>query len=127
MDQYTLMCSKLDELQREHKLVSDEDKVWMDVGDGIICTYVSAYPRKYKVVWLPTLEQMIGMIPESNGWVLNYVDKSINKIPYEVWVENDFEDRSFWDKDIKIAMIQALAWFKWGKEWDEEKQEWIKR
>ena len=128
MDTYTLMCSKLEELQREWEpKEGDRYHYWMSKeseGTGFL-------DRKdiedtdnpgmlaYDLDWLPTLDQLVEMMPKDFSYTLEYSGVA------EEWIVRVGQNGFVTEHDeIKIALLQALAWSKWGKEWDSEKGEW---
>jgi len=137
MDTYTLMCSKMEELQREWEpKEGDRYHYWMSKeseGTGFL-------DRKdiedtdnpgmlaYDLDWLPTLDQLVGMMPPFHEFSIihNPLDSKRQPWQAEIHVKDDSVHMipCFYGESWMIAAIQALAWARWGKEWDEEKGEW---
>jgi len=127
MDQYTKMCSKLKELQGEWEPTKG-DWVYSVVDFDVICIADIQIPAIKKFIkdfiWFPTLEQLVGMMPKG------YIKICSPTIHGTYWTVDFTMGANTWNSfthtELKIVMLQALAWARWGKKWDKEKGEWIK-
>ena len=118
-DIYVRMCEKLEELQKEWK-PRIGDACYSQKNDyGIL---LGSHPTKDEI-WLPTLEQLVEMMPKDLGYTLRHFGITHE---YEIDVVGDAEHGLYDGEDIKVIMLQALIWSCWGKEWDEAKGEWVK-
>jgi len=154
MDHYTLMCSKLEPLQIKASLNPGNWWYHPHYGNGLAIQYwpclhcdcevekafwFDGYGIKLledlqsPMIWLPTLDQLVGMMPKPAFWTIKaYSFMDIQQdLPDKVQSytfylgEETFQCRkTYHHRDLKIAILQALAWSKWGKEWDEERKEW---
>jgi hypothetical protein len=136
MDRYTLMCSKLKQLQEEWEpkvgdtcysptekqyyifgslglgYYQDTQKFyWIEEKD-----YSETLLDKEYYSWLPTLEDLIEMLGEKFRG-LDYFYETKIWIAYSVgWFKKD--------KTHKEALLKLVAYERWGLTWDDEKKDW---
>jgi hypothetical protein len=132
MDRYTLMCSKLTQLQEEWEPETG-DWVYRKDKKEKFCLYYNeehgAPPRKYidpyTAIYLPSLEDSIGML-EDILW-------TISKIPGEYIALNRLDLKAhgnlsprtyFTGKNPQEALLKLLAYERWNLLWSNEKETW---
>jgi len=132
MDRYTLMCSKLTQLQDEWEPKTG-DWVYRKDKKEKFCLYYNeehgAPPRKYidpyTAVYLPSLEALIEMLEEKR-WMLNWkleYDHHNTEYPYGT---TDLDKSIGWFAGIvpQEAMLKLVAHELWKLTWDEKKETW---
>ena len=144
MDHYTLMCSKLEPLQIKASLNPGNWWYHPHYGNGLAIQYWPCLHCDYEVekafwfdgygiklledlqspmIWRPTEGQLMGMISVYPYVVKNSPWKSSYPVVVTIW-KGKKEEKKFFGNNCHTALIQALAWSKWGKEWNKEKGEW---
>jgi hypothetical protein len=125
MDRYTLMCSKLTQLQEEldgwDYCIIHKCKTVLDWECQPICPEIfdkEPTKRCYETDWisLPSLEDLIEMLGKKYRG-LDYFYET------EVWIAYSIK----WFKRGKVpeeALLKLVAYEKWGLTWSDEKETW---
>jgi len=144
MDRYTLMASKLTQLQEEWE-PKDLDEVYnrkhglailvsktrsiIRYSDGKLIFFFSTSLTKEQVkkqnIYKPILEDLIKMLEEKR-WMLNWKlehDHHNTEYPYGA---TDLNKSIGWFAGIvpKEALIKLVAYERWGLTWSDEKETW---
>jgi len=131
MDTYTLMCSKLPELQEYLQ------EYWKNKTGEYCKWYDNRFKEIRQTIWdindmrnlrgfeadfifLPDLEQLIGMLEDYTGeaW-----DLGVGLSGYEASISINSECHIYQGSTPKEALIQLVAYELWHKTWKEDK--WV--
>ncbi len=138
MDRYTLMCSKLTQLQEE-KVLGFKDEVWYKSEIYSIIDTVSSYPiflytiksENYnempvvppnELIYRPTLEDLIKMLGKIS-WRLRKVEVDVNRYSYEAWTWK-MPENGLWAGTPQKALLKLVAYERWGLRYNEENETW---
>ena len=123
MDTYTLMCSLCEPLQEAcPKEVGKSIPIFMglyyDEGD------VFFFDKDTNSYWLPSLEQLIGMLEEINIlWEIRKEFATTHKNSIEYWYCAINCNNEYTGNTHKIAILKLVAFELWHKTWKGEK--WV--
>jgi len=132
MDRYTLMVSKLTQLQDEWEpkrfdIVWYDNQVWHITSKDPLCYYLRADKQndlfaskieKGLLIYKPSLEALIEMWKKENTPLLIEIYEN-TCIAY-----GDTTQPERHSDTIKEAIIQLLAYKKWHLVWSDEKEDW---
>lgn len=130
-ERYIKMCEKAEEIQREWKPELG-DRYWNTFWklceynySEVICS--SSFEKgdideKVKNIWLPTQEQLQEMLDGDyfyHAFNLDVVNETMKRLYSEDGLYSPFETgNEFW--------LAFVMWKRYGKVWDDEKEEWVK-
>jgi len=131
MDRYTLMCSKLTQLQEEWKPVLGDDttgRTGFGVKTLVSLEDISWINRnRSENFYLPSLEDLIAMLEEIN--ILWEIRKEFatTKNSIEYWYCAINCNNEYTGNIPKIALLKLAAYERWGLTWSDEKETWEDR
>jgi len=139
VDRYTLMASKLTQLQEEWK-PKVGDKVLYQGEKYFITKITSGYIvlcplnkgdeicvikiKELLLIYKPSLEALIEMLEDEKNLALDRLyEEDTKTIIYSARIPGLWEH--FDSNSFKEALIQLAAYERWGLTWDEKKETWV--
>jgi len=140
MDRYTLMVSKLTQLQEEWE-PKDLDEVYnrkhglailvsktrsiIRYSDGKLIFFFSTSLTKEQVkeqnIYKPTLEQLIEMLNTDDCYWELWKTKGEKEDRYKGYIKDKI---GVGDKTYKIVALKLVAYERWDLTWSDEKETW---
>jgi len=130
-ERYIKMCEKAEEIQREWKPKMGDrywNTLWRVLPENypeILCSgsFVKGdLKEKVKNIWLPTQEQLQGMLTNNAFWYYQGSDclnREMARVYGSLYAQGYFETgNEFW--------LAYVMWKKYQKIWDDKKEEWVK-
>jgi len=139
MDRYTLMVSKLTQLQDEWEpkrfdIVWYDNQAWHITSKDPLCYYLRADKQndlfaskieKGLLIYKPSLEALIEMLEEINIlWEIRKEFATTHKNSIEYWYCAINCNNEYTGNIPKIALLKLVAYERWGLIWSDEKKTW---
>ncbi len=136
-ERYIKMCEKAEEIQREWKprigdfvfskeykevvvITGAEEELYDATKPILVKKWAKVFKEDY--IWLPTQEQLQGMLDGDyfyHAFILDGVNETMKRLYSEDGLYSPFETgNEFW--------LAFVMWERYQKVWDDEKEEWVK-
>jgi len=118
--EYIEKVSKAKEIQRLCKYKKGDWFIWQindNYSELIVLATDLGYYKKTKTKWLPTLEQLFGMLEQGTGFA--------NLWFFQDWMCDNYNAIVRVNDDLKTKILDCVMETQYNKQWNPDKKVWI--